>query len=79
MSFVSICSLSSYGKYLTKGLALAPINLDMAGIIADVRNPLLHVPDALYEHCTTTLRKRLVIVLTKVWRHICLACNLRPY
>ena len=39
---------------------------DVVCIVADVRNPLLHVPIALYEHCTSRLRRRLVIVLSKV-------------
>ena len=39
---------------------------DVVAIVADVRNPLLHVPAALYDHVARTLRRRLVIVLSKV-------------
>lgn len=39
---------------------------DVVCIVADVRNPLLHVPAALYDHVARTLRLRLVIVLSKV-------------
>ena len=43
---------------------------DVVAIVADVRNPLLHVPAALYEHVAKTLRLRLVIVLSKVGRRM---------
>ncbi|EOD19407.1 hypothetical protein EMIHUDRAFT_242840 [Emiliania huxleyi CCMP1516] len=39
---------------------------DVVCIVADVRNPLLHVPAALYEHCAARPSLRLVIVLSKV-------------
>jgi ribosome biogenesis GTPase A len=39
---------------------------DVVCIVADVRNPLLHVPVALYEHCARDARMRIVIVLSKV-------------
>ena len=40
---------------------------DVVCIIVDIRNPLLHVPPALYEHCARrTPALRIVIVLSKV-------------
>ena len=38
---------------------------DAVCVLADARNPLLHVPAALYEHCAAR-RLRVVIVLSKV-------------
>ena len=39
---------------------------DVVIIVADVRNPLLHVPQALYTHCDGLRSVRLVVVLSKV-------------
>ena len=40
---------------------------DVVCIVTDVRNPLLHVPRALYEHCAARVPSvRIVIVLSKV-------------
>ena len=39
---------------------------DVVCLVADVRNPLLHIPAALYDHCSAQPRLRIVIVLSKV-------------
>ena len=42
------------------------LDADVVALLADVRNPLYHVHPALCQHVLQRLRKRLVIVLTKV-------------
>lgn len=39
---------------------------DVAVVVVDARNPMLHLPPALYAHVTRRLRKPLVVVLNKI-------------
>jgi ribosome biogenesis GTPase A len=39
---------------------------DVAVIVVDARNPMLHLPPALYAHITRRLKKPLVVVLNKI-------------
>lgn len=41
---------------------------DLLVIVADIRNPIVHLPPSFYDYVTRTLKKPLLITLTKVFK-----------